>query len=185
MLWLETKIVPVFAALSRSRNDKVTQFIHTHIQYCKELKVIKVSEIIDHDKLPVPSSMPDHSLLVGTFDISTNEEFISATNITTQPNQSLPENAMLMKSKKNVKKIDEDFFISEAIMEQVNNTILKIELMNVNQNTLNEIYSEIKTIFLNEMSKLPDLPNFCSKKGKDLKGNLTHFGTKSLSNCGL
>ena len=65
-------------------------------------------------------------------------------------------------------------------MEQVNNTILKIELMNVNQNTLNEIYLEIKTIFLNEMSKLPDLPNSSSKKGRRLKRKSHSFWNQEL-----
>ena len=68
-----------------------------------------------------------------------------------------PPNATSVKSKKNVKKIDGSFFMSEEILLQLNNTINKIELMTVNQNTLNEVYSEIKKLFLNEMSKLPDI----------------------------
>ena len=47
--------------------------------------------------------MPDHSLLVGTFDISTNEEFYSANISTARPNQALPDNATILNKKKNVK----------------------------------------------------------------------------------
>ena len=151
------------------RGRSVPDYIYCpadHIQYCKSLKVMKVSEIIDLYKLPPPSSLPDHSLLIGDFDISTNEEFISVTNSAIQQNQKLPNNATYIKGKKNVKKIDSNFFMSADIARQVNDTILKIEMMNVNQNTLNEIYGEIKGIFMDEMSKLPNLPTSTCKKSK-------------------
>ena len=40
-----------------------------HIQYCSLLQVIKVSDVINFYNLPVPSSLPDHSILVAEFDI--------------------------------------------------------------------------------------------------------------------
>ena len=59
------RVTPVFNDFTflSTRGRSVPDYIYCpadHIQYCKELKVIKVSEIIDHYKLPVPSSMPDH-----------------------------------------------------------------------------------------------------------------------------
>ena len=59
------RVTPVFNDFTflSTRGRSVPDYIYCpadHIQYCKELKVIKVSEIIDLYKLPVPSSMPDH-----------------------------------------------------------------------------------------------------------------------------
>ena len=45
----------------------------------------------------------------------------------------------------------------EEIVIQINNTVKKIESMELNQNALNEVYLEIKELFLKEMSKLPDI----------------------------
>ena len=42
--------------------------------------------------------------------------------------------------------MDNKFFLSEEIIQQVNATISRIELTLINQNTLNEIYTEIKSI---------------------------------------
>ena len=87
---------------------------------------MRVSDIIDLFKLPPPSSLPDHSLLIGEFDISTNEEFISRTNSSNSQNQKIPKDVSLIKGKKNVKKIDSNFFMSEDVKKQVNDTIYYI-----------------------------------------------------------
>ena len=160
-----------------TRGRSVPDYIYCpadQIHLCKELKVVKVSDIILYHNLAVPTSIPDHSLLCSTFDISTNEEFLTTNISTSNTVRSLPQSGFIRK-KKNIKKIDDSFFTSREILEEINRTIIRIEALQINQNTLNDVYSEIKSIFLNEMSKLPDLP--CgSKKGiKRLKRKSHEF----------
>ena len=41
-----------------------------HIQYCSSLHVMKVSDVINNYNLPIPHSLPDHSILIAEFDIT-------------------------------------------------------------------------------------------------------------------
>ena len=71
--------------------------------------------------------------------------------------------------------------MSEEVLSQINDTIRKIEIMNINQNTLNEIYAEIKSLFLAEMSKLPDLPSSNCKQGRRQKRKANPFWNNELN----
>ena len=135
-----------------TRGRSVPDYIYCpadQIHLCKELKVVKISDIILHHNLAVPASMPDHSLLCGSFDISTNKEFYTPNISPSNTVRALPQNVTIIGKKKNIKKIDNTFLTSRDILEQINNTIIRIEMLQVNQNALNNIYSEIKGIFLN------------------------------------
>ena len=41
-----------------------------HMQYCTEMKTLWMSEVVNSAGLHPPLNMPDHSILIGTFDIS-------------------------------------------------------------------------------------------------------------------
>ena len=150
-----------------TRGRSVPDYIYCpadHLQYCKIAKVIKVSDVINDYKLNIPSSLPDHSIVVCKFDISTNTVLNDLSTTSQQPSQAIPQNVQFARKKKNLKKMGPEFFLSQEVLEQVNTTIAKLEIMNVNQATMNDIYSEIKRMFLMEMSKLPDLPSPSDKK---------------------
>ena len=66
--------------------------------------------------------------------------------------------------KKNLKKMSENFFMSEEIRLQILNTINKIENAQSTQMEINQIWSEIKNLFSSELSKLPDVPHSSNKK---------------------
>ena len=167
-----------------TRGRSVPDYIYCpaeQISFCKSMKVLKVSDIVNEYRLDVPGSLPDHSMLVGSFDISTNEEYCIYPDSVPKRNQSLPSNRPPTKIKKNIKKMDDTFFLSEEITQQVNNTITRIELIMINQNTLNEIYTEIKSIFLAEMSRLPDIPVSCNKKARRQKRKSQPFWNDELN----
>ena len=116
-----------------ARGRSVPDYIYCpadHVQYCKLVKVYTVSDIINDYSLDIPSSLPDHSMIVSHFDIDTNCDFIPSVPKTKSSNH-LPLNATTIKKKMNVKKIYDNFFMNDEIF-QINNTIRKIEIMNVN-----------------------------------------------------
>ena len=108
------------------------------------MKVLRVSDVINRFNLPLPHSLPDHSLLISEFDVS------SFVNISRDEQQSTeaprPQN-INSKSKKNFRKITESFMCSEETSQLIQQTISKLENSVQNQNSLDTIYSEIKTVF--------------------------------------
>ena len=54
--------------------------------------------------------------------------------------------------------------MSEEISQHVLNTINRLETGRKNQTEIDRLWGEIKMLFLNEMSKLPDLPTSSNKK---------------------
>ena len=54
------------------RGRSVPDYIYCpadHINYCSSCSVLKMSSAIDQFKLPVPSSIPDHSIVISEFDM--------------------------------------------------------------------------------------------------------------------
>ena len=166
-----------------TRGRSVPDYIYCptdQIHQCREVEVVKVSDIIARFNLAVPNSIPDHSILVARFDISTNEEYFPLSHSDPKSKGSAPQNATFIKRKKDIRKIDETFFTSEEVLDQINSTIVRIELANVNQKTINEIYEKIKNIFLEEMSKLPDQAGSSSKTSRRLKRKSHAFWNEEL-----
>ena len=62
----------------------------------------------------------------------------------------------------------DDFFMSDEIRSQVFDTINKIENSQATQHKVNELWSEIKKMFLNELNKIPSIPISNNKKQKKL-----------------
>ena len=71
------------------------------------------------------------------------------------------------KSKKDFKKLNEHFFMSEEVKLQVQNRILKLENRVQNQAQLDQLCSEVKSLFLNELYLL-----YNARKN----GNIAHKG---------
>ena len=57
-----------------------------------------------------------------------------------------------------------DFFMSQEISNKVQETILKLENRIENQNELDILWCEIKSLLLNELNSLLDLPTSNSKR---------------------
>ena len=133
------------------RGRSVPDYIYCpadHIQYCTSCSVLKVSSVIDQFCLPVPNSLPDHSILLSEFDIS-----YDAPSVPKVPsNSSVPNQSKL---KKNVRKIDDTFLASPETLQLLNSTIVHLETITQTQNDVDQIYSEIKKLFMSEIEKLP------------------------------
>ena len=132
---------------------------------CESFKVHLMTDIVNKFGLMPPQSLPDHSFLVSTFSVSaamTNYQSL----VSNQANNSVPKR----NPKKNLSKIDSNFFMSEDINNQVLETIMRLENGLKNQQEIDRLWVEVKELFLNEMSKLPDLPTSSNKKSnKNLK----------------
>ena len=68
------------------------------------------------------------------------------------------------KAKKNLSKIDQSFFLSEDTFSKVLFTIGRLEQAINTKTEIDNLWLEVKQIFLSEMATLPDLPTSNSKK---------------------
>ena len=137
---------------------------------CTEMKTILVSDVINNLGLEPPISIPDHSILSATFRMSFYEVGINYENMNvvkndqnkykTENSKALPQKSL----KKNLSKINEQFFMSQEILQQVLNTISKLENIVDTKDELNKLWAEVKNIFLGEMSTLPTIPSSKLKK---------------------
>ena len=156
------------------RGRSVPDYIYCpadHIQYCVSMQVLRVSDAINMFCLPVPFSLPDHSILVSEFDLYSCLPRSSHVNA--------PSALKKLPPKKNIRKINENFMSSVETIQLVNQTIDKLELFVKNQTDMNNLYVEVKSLFLSEMDKLPNLPSTNVKSHKKLSENLLPSGTKN------
>ena len=127
-----------------------------HLKYCTEMKTLLISEIVNDCGLYPPVNLPDHSVLLSTFNISSYNTLKNTKKLNANPTQ-LDENPT-RPPKKNLKKIKDTFFLSNEIIIQVQNTIAKLENCAKNQVSIDNLWSDIKSMLLNELDTLPDLP---------------------------
>ena len=130
------------------------------------MKTLLITEIVNMSGIMPMLNLPDHSIILGTFSTSNfdiekncqaqnaNEKFKSKNVKTCQP------------PKKNIRKINETFFMSEEITNQVIATISKLENVVNDQSELDSLWSQVKDLLLCEISTLPDLPTSNCKKLK-------------------
>ena len=85
------------------------------------------------------------------------------------------------KPKKDLNKINDSFFMSEDIKMQVQNTIVRLENVVNNQGQLDQLWSEVKDLLLNELKSLPDLPKTNNKKQNKLFKKSQPFWNESLT----
>ena len=135
---------------------------------CTELKTILMSEAINMLGLIPPRTLPDHSILSSTFvtsvyDLGKNFENMNA-NVTNRKEISdLPQKSY-KKPKKNLSKIDKSFFMSVETLNAVIFTINRLENIVSTKTEIDQLWHEVKNVFLSEMGSLPDVPISNSKK---------------------
>ena len=151
-----------------------------HISYCTEMRTLLMTEVVNMTGLEPPAKLPDHSILIGTFRTSIFDNFKSVKNDHVRSNPS-PEKKR--PAKKNLKKIGENFFMSPEIQEQVLLTISKLENNVSNQGEIDILWSEVKSLFLNELSLLPNLPSSTFKKSMNKFEKCKPFWNPDLSKC--
>ena len=135
---------------------------------CTEIKTILVSDVINMFKLVPPDSIPDHSVLSATFRTSFYDQGNNYENMNKlKGNQNTIRNKNVKPKKppkKNLSKINEQFFMSQETLQQVIQTISKLENIVDTKDEINSLWNEVKNIFLTEMNTLPNIPTSKFKK---------------------
>ena len=143
-----------------------------HIKYCTDFDVLSVSDVINIYNLPLPRSLPDHSILVSNFDISVDFPVSDV-----RPNQPAVEKE---KSKKNVRKIGDSFLSSQSNLNAIHATIERLESQILNQTEVDNIYTDIKTLFQNEINTLPNTTSFKNKHDRRVLRKSVEFWNPEL-----
>ena len=153
-----------------------------HLTFCREMKIILMSDIVNMLNIQPPRSLPDHSLLLGTFETS----FYDKSSKLYFP-QSFPPvihppkpQSSTLKPKKNLKKMTNGFLMTVEIRQEVLQTINKIENAQSSQQEINQLWSEIKSLFLKELDKLPSRPTTNNKKQNRLYRKCQKFWNDDL-----
>ena len=146
------------------------------------MKVCLMSELVIETGLIPPQILPDHSLLMGRFKTSIFDNSEAPCNPPTHHSMShaQPQNAG-KPPKKNIKKMKENFFITPVVHVQVLATINKIENSIKNQTDIDQLWSEVRQIFINELNQLPDIPSSISKKPTKQFRKCKDFWNQELS----
>ena len=145
----------------------------SEINLCKEVKVLPVSEITNFFRLQPPRYLPDHSIMIATFFTSHFTTESGFNNINLANPIINPKNPNKKPPKKNIKKMKDDFLLSQETFQQILGTIERIENCTKNQTEINRLWSEIKTIFLEELNTLPSLPSSDKKLNKKVQNSTT------------
>ena len=146
-----------------ARGNSVPDYLFTpmdNLSKCKEVKIHLMTDIINQNNLVPPDQIPDHSILTGTF--RTAEHPTPNAENTVRQKETTDEQS----KKKNINKINDDFFMTPEIREQVNEMIRKLEENATNQDNIDKHYADIKALFAGELDKLPDK---CSNNAKQNK----------------
>ena len=148
--------------------------------YCKEMKTILIRDVVNNLAIPPPPSLPDHSILSGTF-LTSSYIFGHSEKSSFEPFNQPVENKPNKPTRKNLKKVDNTFFMSNEIHQMVQETILKLENSAKKQIEIDRLWIEIKHMFFNEMGSLPDLPKPNSKKLKQHFRKMQPFWNNELA----
>ena len=152
-----------------------------HYQYCKEMKVMLVRDVVNGLSIPPPPSLPDHSILSATF-FTSHFDFPQSEQSSFEPFNHVRENPKNKTQRKNLKKIDETFLMSEDIKQAVLSTIARLENLDENQGNIDKLWGEVKELFLNEMKNLPNVPSTQNKKLKKTFRKAQPFWNIELGN---
>ena len=138
-----------------------------HMSYCHRMETVLIKNLINELNIPPPPSIPDHSILSGLFVASyfKTKRYDIDKRISKLPDLSFSI-GNLKPPKKNLKRIDKTFFMSQEVYYAIQNTITRIVNVQNNQLEINSLWAEIKSLFLTEMESLPNLPSGESKKIK-------------------
>ena len=148
------------------RGSSVPDYIFSaidHMNYCSKMETLLIKDIVNFLHLPPPPSIPDHSILSGQF-VASFFKMNRSKNNSDKPSDCSLYAGNIKIPRKNLKKINDEFFMSEDINNAVIKTISRLETLSKNQREINQLWAEIKYLFLNEMERLPDLPSGQNKK---------------------
>ena len=139
-----------------------------HLQFCTEMRTHLIREIVNISGLEPPVVLPDHSVLVGTFITSNCNQAKNSIPVqiiyNEQHYQQVNANIPKRQPKKNLKCMNKDFFMSDDVKLQLQNTISRLENIVNNQSELDTLWADVKNIFIDELSSLPDVPFSSNKK---------------------
>ena len=152
----------------------------SQLNFCKEMKVMLIKNLVNDFHLLPPKSVPDHSILSGTFVTS----FYGADKLNEEGNKSDQEILILknMTERRNLSKIDQSFFMDESIRNAIIATIERIESASKSQVEIDALWHEIKGLFITEMSNLPLIPIANGKKLKRSYRKSQPFWNEELEN---
>ena len=105
-------------------------------KYCTEMKTLLVRDIVNSLAIPPPPSLPDHSILTGTF-LTSSYIFGQSEQSSFEPFTEIPIQNANKPPRKNLKKINEQFFMSEETRQLVVGTIARLENISANQAEVN------------------------------------------------
>ena len=152
------------------------------LDFCTEMKVMLMTDIVNITGFEPPQILPDHSILIAKFRPSFFDSNIP---------QNTPQNKMTCKTteysklppKKNIKKMSDTFFLSPEVNRQVLDTITKLEGSQYNQMEIDQLWQNIRKLFIQELDKLPDIPtSFSNKPNKQFK-RCKVFWNEELKEC--
>jgi hypothetical protein len=188
-LILNGRITPQFNNYTfvSTRGCSVPDFLFCPVDqlvFCTEMKTILMSDIVNDYNLPPPNSLPDHSILKGTFHTSYFDNNSRQLNYPLGFPQHLPINnsGESRPPKPNLNKMPSNFFMTDEIHGQVLETITKIENVLQTQISVDQLWSEIKSLFILQLDKLPTLPSSNNKKQNKLFRKSQPFWNADLAN---
>ena len=146
------------------------------------MKTILMSDVTNILGLVPPKTLPDHSILSGTFVTSFYEFGLNYERNNKNHNQASQPPAPNKKKKKNLAKIDSTFFMGEGTLEKVLLTISRLEIIVNSKEKIDCAWQEVKTLFLSEIGSLPDIQVSSSKKQNKKFRKSTKFWNQELEN---
>ena len=152
-----------------TRGSSVPDYIFCpvdNLHCCVSMRTLLIQDVINTLSVPPPPSIPDHAILSGTFTSS----FFKLGQLMNSSVDPIPREethpVKVDNKRKNLKMINDDFFMSDEVKKKVQDTILKIENTLHGQTEIDEMWISVKNIFLQEMDHLPTLPQGASKSLK-------------------
>ena len=163
-----------------SRGCSVPDYMFTpveHLQFCTEMKTFLMTDIINQSGLNPPQTLPDHSILRGSFCTSFSKKAISSRPIqVSSVKHNLP-------PKRNLKMMNsETFFLNNEIKQKVVETIQRLEHALNQQQEIDRYWTDIKKLFLDEMETLPIISKSACKKNNKKARKSTTFWNDELAN---
>ncbi|CAC5404107.1 unnamed protein product [Mytilus coruscus] len=112
-----------------------------------KFKVTRTSLIIEpicaNGKFDLQKITPDHSLLTWEITLKLRES---------NNNAAPPKNNLKTKIKYDIKNLPEDWLSSESAVNDINSIIQNLEISNITQNKINNMYDEFVNVIKTEMS---------------------------------
>lgn len=154
---------------------------HEQFSLVKFFSVLTVTDLCDKLNILPCRSMPDHSILCSGFTLPyyRNHETHTKNGNKTIGHITEPPNHRIF-LKHNCSSIPENFMLSDAVVQEINDIIDRIETTNLNQNNIDQIYDQVCTTYYEEMDS--KLKFFDTRQPKNSKRVLKPWWNEQLSN---